>query len=143
MSSRRACSIGLPVCRGPFSPCQGKWSEEDRQALAFFVFIEKRLIKVCHMMKTGVDCPSFSTQIPTRKTVRRKMCIRDRANPVLLEPICKAEVYIPDEYMGDIIGDMNRRRGRILGMNPQEDGIQQVVAEVPMSEMVKYAPDLR
>ena len=66
-----------------------------------------------------------------------------KANPVLLEPICKAEVYIPDEYMGDIIGDMNRRRGRILGMNPQEDGIQQVVAEVPMSEMVKYATDLR
>lgn len=65
------------------------------------------------------------------------------ANPVLLEPIGKAEVYIPDEYMGDIIGDMNRRRGRILGMNPQEDGIQQVVAEVPMSEMVKYATDLR
>jgi len=65
------------------------------------------------------------------------------ANPVILEPIGKAEVYIPDEYMGDIIGDMNRRRGRILGMNPQEDGIQQVVAEVPMSEMVKYATDLR
>ncbi|MBQ9941728.1 MAG: elongation factor G [Christensenellaceae bacterium] len=65
------------------------------------------------------------------------------ANPVILEPIGKAEVYIPDEYMGDIIGDMNRRRGRILGMNPQDDGIQQVVAEVPMSEMVKYATDLR
>ena len=65
------------------------------------------------------------------------------ANPVLLEPICKAEVLIPDEYMGDIIGDLNRRRGRILGMNPQEDGQQQVVAEVPMSEMVKYATDLR
>ena len=45
--------------------------------------------------------------------------------------------------MGDIIGDLNRRRGRILGMNPQEDGQQQVVAEVPMSEMVKYATDLR
>ena len=49
---------------------------------------------------------------------------------------------IPDEYMGDIIGDMNRRRGRILGMNPT-DGMQQVVAEVPMSEMFKYATDLR
>ena len=65
-----------------------------------------------------------------------------KANPVLLEPIGKAEVIIPDQYMGDIIGDMNRRRGRILGMNPCEDG-QQVVAEVPMSEMVKYATDLR
>lgn len=65
-----------------------------------------------------------------------------KANPVLLEPIGKAEVIIPDQYMGDIIGDMNRRRGRILGMNPCEEG-QQVVAEVPMSEMVKYATDLR
>ncbi len=64
------------------------------------------------------------------------------ANPVLLEPICKAVVSIPDEYMGDIIGDMNRRRGRILGMNPV-DGLQQVTAEVPMSEMFKYATDLR
>ncbi|MBR3843535.1 MAG: elongation factor G [Christensenellaceae bacterium] len=64
------------------------------------------------------------------------------ANPVMLEPICKAEVLIPDEFMGDIIGDLNKRRGRILGMNPVEDG-QEVVAEVPMSEMTKYATDLR
>lgn len=65
-----------------------------------------------------------------------------KADPVMLEPICKAEVLIPDEFMGDIIGDLNRRRGRILGMNPVEDG-QEVVAEVPMSEMTKYATDLR
>lgn len=64
------------------------------------------------------------------------------AGPVMLEPICKAVISIPDEYMGDIIGDMNRRRGRILGMNPV-DGLQQVTAEVPMSEMFKYATDLR
>lgn len=65
-----------------------------------------------------------------------------KADPVLLEPIVKAEVLIPDEYMGDIIGDLTRRRGRILGMNPM-NGQQQVVAEVPMSEMTKYATDLR
>ncbi len=65
------------------------------------------------------------------------------ASPVLLEPIASVEVYIPDAYMGDIIGDLNKRRGRILGMNPQEKGIQQVVAEVPMAEMFKYATDLR
>ena len=64
------------------------------------------------------------------------------AGPVLLEPIYKLEVLIPDEYMGDIIGDINRRRGRILGMNPQ-DGKQEVVAEVPLSEAFKYATDLR
>ncbi len=64
------------------------------------------------------------------------------ASPVLLEPIYHVEVSIPDEYMGDIIGDMNRRRGRIMGMD-QVDGMQQVVAEVPQAEMFKYATDLR
>ncbi|MDR1568967.1 MAG: elongation factor G [Oscillospiraceae bacterium] len=64
------------------------------------------------------------------------------ASPALLEPICHVEVEIPDEYMGDIIGDMNRRRGRILGMNQSANG-QQVVAEVPQAEMFKYATDLR
>lgn len=66
-----------------------------------------------------------------------------KADPVLLEPIVKAEVLVPGDYMGDIIGDLTRRRGRILGMNPQGDGVQQVVAEVPMGEMTKYATDLR
>jgi len=65
------------------------------------------------------------------------------ASPVLLEPIMHVEVYVPDSYMGDIIGDLNKRRGRILGMNPQPGGIQQVVAEVPQAEMFKYATDLR
>ncbi|HZK34490.1 MAG TPA: elongation factor G [Bacillota bacterium] len=65
------------------------------------------------------------------------------ASPILLEPIMKAEVLVPDDYMGDIIGDLNRRRGRILGMNPTGDGLQEVVAEVPQAEMFKYATDLR
>ncbi|MDP4183223.1 MAG: elongation factor G [Bacillota bacterium] len=67
----------------------------------------------------------------------------EQAGSVLLEPICHAEVYVPESYMGDIIGDLNKRRGRILGMNPQDGGIQQVVAEVPQAEMFKYATDLR
>nr|WP_122011747.1 elongation factor G [Maliibacterium massiliense] len=65
------------------------------------------------------------------------------ANPVLLEPIYHAEVIVPDEYMGDVIGDMNRRRGRIMGMDPQGDGTQKIDAEVPLAEMFKYATDLR
>lgn len=63
--------------------------------------------------------------------------------PVLLEPIMKAEVVVPDEYMGDVIGDLNRRRGRILGMTPLNGGLQKVEAEVPQAEMTKYATDLR
>ncbi len=67
----------------------------------------------------------------------------EQANPVLLEPIMKAEVIVNDEYMGDIIGDLNRRRGRILGMNPIGGGLQCIEAEVPQAEMFKYATDLR
>ena len=64
------------------------------------------------------------------------------ASPVLLEPIYSVKVYVPDEYMGDIIGDMNKRRGRIMGMD-QVNGMQCVSAEVPLGEMFKYATDLR
>jgi len=66
-----------------------------------------------------------------------------QANPVLLEPIVRVEVIVPDSYMGDIIGDLNKRRGRILGMNPYQGGMQQVIAEVPEAEMFGYATDLR
>ncbi|BEP30165.1 elongation factor G [Helicovermis profundi] len=67
----------------------------------------------------------------------------EQAKPVLLEPIMKVEIYIPDEYMGDIMGDMNKRRGRILGMEPHEKGFQKVIAEAPQAEMFKYATELR
>ena len=65
------------------------------------------------------------------------------AGPILLEPIYKAEITIPDANLGDIIGDMNKRRGRILGMEPLHGGLQKVTAEVPLSEIFKYATDLR
>ena len=67
----------------------------------------------------------------------------EQAQPILLEPIAHVEIYIPDEYMGDIMGDMNRRRGRILGMEPNETGYQKVIAEAPQAEMFAYATDLR
>ena len=65
------------------------------------------------------------------------------AKPILLEPIAKVEVNIPDEYLGDIMGDMNKRRGRILGMEQQLDGSQIVKAEAPMAEMYTYAIELK
>ncbi|HZK38094.1 MAG TPA: elongation factor G, partial [Clostridia bacterium] len=67
----------------------------------------------------------------------------EAANPVLLEPIIKVEVIVPEEYMGDVMGDLSKRRGKILGMEPQPKGMQLVVAEAPQSEMFKYATDLR
>lgn len=66
-----------------------------------------------------------------------------QASPVLLEPVVSVNVYVPDKYMGDVIGDMNKRRGRVLGMNPMDNGMQEIVAEAPYSEMFKYAMDLR
>ena len=65
------------------------------------------------------------------------------ASPVLLEPICTLEVTVPDANMGDVIGDMNKRRGRVMGMNPADDGYQIVEAEAPMAELSTYAIDLR
>jgi len=65
-----------------------------------------------------------------------------QASPVLLEPIMKVEVETPDEYMGDVMGDLNSRRGRILGM--ESKGTAQIInAEVPLAEMFGYATDLR
>lgn len=66
-----------------------------------------------------------------------------QASPVLLEPIGNLKVNVPDSNTGDIIGELNKRRGRVLGMNPTETGLQEVEAEVPMSEMADFATALR
>ena len=64
------------------------------------------------------------------------------AHPVLLEPIMNCEVVTPEEFMGDVIGDLNSRRGKIQGMNPRP-GVQVIVAQVPLAQMFGYATDLR
>ena len=66
----------------------------------------------------------------------------EKANPVLLEPYVKVEVTVPEEYMGDVIGDLNSRRGRIDGMEPR-NGVQVINGFVPLSEMFGYSTDLR
>lgn len=66
-----------------------------------------------------------------------------KAGPVILEPIGSLAVTIPDAIMGDIMGDLNKRRGRVMGMTPDSEGNQVVEAEVPMAEMMSYAIDLR
>jgi elongation factor G len=65
-----------------------------------------------------------------------------KANPVLLEPYMKVEVLVPEEYLGDVIGDLNSRRGRIEGMDPRA-GVQSIRSFVPLSEMFGYSTDLR
>ncbi len=65
------------------------------------------------------------------------------AKPCLLEPIMKLEIYVPDDYMGDVMGDMNKRRGKILGMEPMADGGQKLLAVAPQAELFDYAIGLR
>lgn len=66
-----------------------------------------------------------------------------QANPVLLEPIGTLKASVPDSNMGDVMGEVNKRRGRVLGMNPGDDGMQVVEAEVPMAEMSDFATYIR
>ena len=67
----------------------------------------------------------------------------NKARPVLLEPIMSVEVVVPEDYMGDVIGDLNARRGRIEGMEPRAGGVQAIHGMVPLAEMFGYATDLR
>ena len=85
-----------------------------------------------------VDSSEMAFKIAGSLAFRKAM---ERARPVLLEPIMKVEVYVPEENSGDIMGDLNSRRGRIQGMDIKT-GMQVVHAEVPLAEMLNYAPTL-
>ena len=87
-----------------------------------------------------VDSNELSFKMAARLAFKAGM---PQANPVLLEPIGSLKVFVPDSNMGDIISDLNKRRGRVMGMNPSGDGLTTVEAEVPMAEMSTYAIDLR
>jgi elongation factor G len=63
----------------------------------------------------------------------------EKANPVLLEPVMNVEVTVPEQFMGDIMGDFNSRRGRILGMESREGGVQVIRATAPLAELADYA----
>ena len=86
-----------------------------------------------------VDSSDMAFQIAA--SMGFKACL-EKARPIILEPIVAVEVACPDECMGDVIGDLNSRRGKVLGMDSKGNG-QVIKAQVPMSEVLKYAPDLR
>ena len=87
-----------------------------------------------------VDSNEMAFKLAAQLAFKKGM---EAAKPILLEPIVKVEVSIPDDYLGDVMGDMNKRRGRILGMDQQDDGTQKLIAEAPHAEMFEYAIDLR
>jgi elongation factor G len=67
----------------------------------------------------------------------------EKANPVLLEPVMKVEIVVPEEYMGETIGDLNGRRGKIETINTPRQGVRVIGANVPLADMFGYATDLR
>ena len=87
-----------------------------------------------------VDSSEMAFKVAASLAYKKGM---EEANPILLEPIMRAEIVVPNDYMGDIITDINKKRGRVLGMEPDGEVNQKVIAEIPMTEMFKYATDLR
>ena len=87
-----------------------------------------------------VDSSEMSFKIAANLAFKKGM---EDAKPVLLEPIMELTIITPEEYVGDIMGDIHKKRGRIIGMDSHKETKQKVMAEVPMSETFKYANDLK
>jgi elongation factor G len=87
-----------------------------------------------------VDSSEMAFKVAGSQAMKQAM---EQASPVLLEPIMVVTINAPEDSVGDVIGDLNSRRGRPLGMEPGAGGLTDIKAEVPMSEMLSYAPDLR
>lgn len=87
----------------------------------------------------AVDSSEMAFKIATSLAIKKAL---ETAKPVLLEPVMYVEIRVPEAYMGDVMGDMNKRRGRILGMEP-DGGYQVIKAMAPLAEMYRYAIDLR
>ena len=115
-----------------------------REACAHGVLAGYPVVNLKAVLYDGSYHPVDSSEIAfkTAAQLAYKAALPE-ANPVLLEPVGELKVTVPDTYMGDVIGDLNKRRGRVMGMTPTEDGEQVIEAEVPMAEMASYAIDLR
>jgi elongation factor G len=88
----------------------------------------------------SVDSSEMAFKLAGSLAMRQAL---QEASPVLLEPVMVATINVPEDSVGDVIGDLNSRRGRPLGMEPVGAGMTEIKAEVPMAEMLTYAPDLR
>ncbi|MBE7051164.1 MAG: elongation factor G [Ruminococcaceae bacterium] len=113
-SMQKGVLAGYPVINLKATLLDGSYHPVDSSEMAF-----KTAASICY--KTGLE----------------------QANPVLLEPIGMLKVKVRNDYTGDVTGDINKRRGRILGMNPLDEGHTEIEALIPFSEMTKYATDLR
>ena len=87
-----------------------------------------------------VDSSDIAFQLAGRQAFRTAA---EKAGPVLLEPIMEMDIIVPDDFMGDVMGDINSRRGRVLGMEPMLGGRQVIKVQVPQAEVLRYSIDLR
>lgn len=110
----------------------------DSGPLAGFLLVDVRAI-VYDGKTHPVDSKDIAFQVAAKHAFKDAIM---KAKPVLLEPIMDVDIIVPDEYMGDITGSLNSRRGRIMGMEPGE-GTQTIKAQVPLEEMYKYVNELK
>ena len=125
---------------GNFIPAVQKGLVEGmtRGALAGYPVVNVK-ITVYDGSYHDVDSSEVAFKIASARALKDGMI---KSKPVLLEPIMKVKVMVPDQCMGDVTGDLNHKRGRILGMG-QEDGMQAITAEVPQAELFQYSSQLR
>ena len=130
--------VGMNVPRN-FVPAVEKGVAEAMQSgvLAGFPVVDVK-VRFYDGKSHEVDSSEMAFKIAAIMAFKKGV---QEANPVLLEPVMKVEVAAPDEDIGDVIGDLNSRRGRVLNVNAKGN-YQVIQANVPMSEMLKYAPDL-
>ena len=110
----------------------------DEGALAGFPIVDVRAVLFDGSFHS-VDSSGMSFEIASIQALKKGV---SEASPILLEPVMRLSVTVPDTYTGDVMSDLNGKRGRILGMNPQ-DRVTVIDAEVPQSELLRYAQDLR
>ncbi len=132
--------VGGAIARN-FVPAVQKGIEEAMSSGGVFGYpIVDIRVELVDGKQHTVDSSEMAFKIAGRLAIREAMA---RATPVLLEPISLLEVTVPASYQGDIMGDLNSRRGRVQGSEPAGDGEQIVTALVPTSEIMRYAIELR
>ncbi len=129
------------VIPGGFIPAVEKGVREAMQSGVVAGYPVKDIrVKLFDGSYHSVDSSEMAFKLAGGQAMRDAMA---QADPVLLEPIMMVSVTVPDDAVGEVIGDLNARRGRPHGMEPVGGGMTEVRAEVPMAEMLSYAPDLR
>ena len=129
------------VIPGGFIPAVEKGILEAMQAGVVAGYPVKGVrVRVYDGSYHAVDSSEMAFKLAASQAMREAL---EQADPVLLEPIMTVTVSVPEDAVGDVIGDLNGRRGRPHGMEPTGGGMTEVKAEVPMAEMLAYAPDLR